>query len=226
VRTLRVGTTRPGVYARSCTSEGSPFRAPQILHFRVKNFVSAPPTQGQGVARAPRSATAPVTITQTLKSILALSVFKTFPALKQQRFWGSGLWSDGCYYGSAGTVSAATIAKYKEALLALQILRFAKEGYSKCFASAQSISHRISLPTRKRNPNECSYRGAYRTIQGITNQNADPNIGRVASPTGQRPHVYGAIHGETGSKGRMLSMRRDDSIRGRLCRTSVLCAML
>ena len=68
----------------------------------VHLFVSAPPT------------TAPVTIAKTLKSILALSVFRTFPTLKQQRFWGSGLWSDGCYYGSAGTVSAATIAKYIE----------------------------------------------------------------------------------------------------------------
>lgn len=39
---------------------------------------------------------APVTIAKTLKSILAVSVFKTFPTLKQKRFWGSGLWSDGC----------------------------------------------------------------------------------------------------------------------------------
>ena len=83
-----------------CERYGWEQLALECMPDHVHLFVSAPPT------------TAPVTITQTLKSILALSVFKTFPALKQQRFWGSGLWSDGCYYGSAGTVSAATIAKY------------------------------------------------------------------------------------------------------------------
>ena len=34
--------------------------------------------------------------------------------LKKRYFWGSGLFSDGCYYGSAGTVSSATIQKYIE----------------------------------------------------------------------------------------------------------------
>jgi putative transposase len=74
----------------------------EVMPDHVHLFVSAPPT------------TAPVTITKTLKSILAVSIFKTFPTLKQKRFWGSGLWSDGCYYGSAGTVSAKTIAMYIE----------------------------------------------------------------------------------------------------------------
>ena len=83
-----------------CERYGWEQLAIEVMPDHVHLFLSAPPT------------TAPVTITQTLKSILALSVFKTFPALKQHRFWGSGLWSDGCYYGSAGTVSAATIAKY------------------------------------------------------------------------------------------------------------------
>jgi len=58
--------------------------------------------------------TAPVTIAKTIKSILAVGVFKTFPTLKQKRFWGSGLWSDGTYYGSAGSVSAEIIKKYIE----------------------------------------------------------------------------------------------------------------
>ena len=66
----------------------------------VPLFVSAPPT------------TAPNTIAKTIKSILA--VFREFPTLKKQRFWGSGLWSDGCYYGSAGSVSAEIIKRYIE----------------------------------------------------------------------------------------------------------------
>lgn len=74
----------------------------EVMPDHVHLFVSAPPI------------TAPVTIAKTLKSILAVSVFTTFPTLKKKRFWGSGLWSDGCYYGSAGTVSAATITRYIE----------------------------------------------------------------------------------------------------------------
>ena len=65
-------------------------------------FLSAPPS------------TAPNTIARTLKSILTVSVFTQFPTLKKKRFWGSGLCSGGTYYGSAGTVSAATIQRYIE----------------------------------------------------------------------------------------------------------------
>jgi len=57
---------------------------------------------------------APLAISSTLKSILTVEIFRQFPTLKQQYFWGSGLFSRGCYYGSAGTVSAATIKKYIE----------------------------------------------------------------------------------------------------------------
>ena len=65
----------------------------------VHLFVFAPPT------------IAPNTIART---ILAVAVFREFPALRKQRFWGSGLWPDGCYYGSAGTVSAEPIKRYIE----------------------------------------------------------------------------------------------------------------
>ena len=34
--------------------------------------------------------------------------------LKMKKFWGSGLFSRGYYYGSAGTVSVETIKKYIE----------------------------------------------------------------------------------------------------------------
>ena len=57
---------------------------------------------------------APLAIASTLKSILTVEVFKHFPKLKKKYFWGSGLFSRGCYYGSAGTVSAANIKKYIE----------------------------------------------------------------------------------------------------------------
>jgi putative transposase len=57
---------------------------------------------------------APVVVARTVKSILAIAVFRQFPSLKRKRFWGSGLWSRGTYYGSAGTVSGATIMRYIE----------------------------------------------------------------------------------------------------------------
>lgn len=63
-------------------------------------FVSAPPK------------CAPMTIAATLKSILTVDTFRQFPRLKKTWFWGSGLFSDGTYYGSAGAVSAEIIARY------------------------------------------------------------------------------------------------------------------
>lgn len=72
----------------------------EVMPEHVHLFVSAPPI------------IAPNTIAKTLKSILAVAVFREFPTLKKRRFWGSGLWSDGCYYGSAGAVSAEIIKRY------------------------------------------------------------------------------------------------------------------
>ena len=57
---------------------------------------------------------APLAIASTLKSILTVEVFRQFKNLKKQYFWSSGLFSRGCYYGSAGTVSVASIKKYIE----------------------------------------------------------------------------------------------------------------
>jgi putative transposase len=74
----------------------------EVMPEHVHLFVSAPPI------------IAPNTIAKTLKSILAVAVFREFPLLKKRRFWGSGLWSDGCYYGSAGAVSAEIIKRYIE----------------------------------------------------------------------------------------------------------------
>lgn len=54
----------------------------------------------------------PVDVVKTLKSLTAVAVFTAFPKLKSQKFWGTGLWSRGAYYGSVGNVSQETIAKY------------------------------------------------------------------------------------------------------------------
>lgn len=83
-----------------CNRYGWEIMAQEVMPEHIHIFVSAPPKF------------APLTIAATLKSILAVDVFTTFPRLKQQRFWGSGLWSDGCYYGSAGSVTTETIKKY------------------------------------------------------------------------------------------------------------------
>jgi len=56
----------------------------------------------------------PSNIARTLKSISAVHMFAKFPDLKGRRFWGSGLWSRGTFYGSVGNVNAETIKKYIE----------------------------------------------------------------------------------------------------------------
>lgn len=37
-----------------------------------------------------------------------------FSKLKERMFWGSGLWSRGCYYGSVGAVTEESVKKYIE----------------------------------------------------------------------------------------------------------------
>ena len=59
-------------------------------------------------------AISPLSIATTIKSILAVDVFRKFTNLKKQKFWGSGLWSRGTYYGSAGAVSVDIIKRYIE----------------------------------------------------------------------------------------------------------------
>jgi len=51
-------------------------------------------------------------VARILKSISAVHIFKTFPKLKSQRFWGSGLWSSNTFYGSVGAVNEETVRKY------------------------------------------------------------------------------------------------------------------
>ena len=74
----------------------------EVMPDHIHIFVSAEPK------------TSPLSIATTLKSILTVDIFRKFKKLKSKYFWGSGLFSRGCYYGSAGTVSAASIKKYIE----------------------------------------------------------------------------------------------------------------
>ena len=94
-------------YAKSileelCILYGWELISMEIMPDHIHIFVSAEPK------------IAPLAIASTLKSILTVDIFKRFPKLKKKYFWGSGLFSRGCYYGSAGTVSVASIKKYIE----------------------------------------------------------------------------------------------------------------
>lgn len=72
----------------------------EIMPDHIHLFVSAPPT------------IAPTEIVKILKSISANRIFKTFPNLKKNKFWGSGLWSKVYYVDTAGAVSSEIIVKY------------------------------------------------------------------------------------------------------------------
>ena len=55
---------------------------------------------------------APVQLVRTFKSISAVHIFHKFPDLKGNKFWGSGLWSKGCFYSTVGNISEKTIMNY------------------------------------------------------------------------------------------------------------------
>ena len=67
-----------------CDRYGWEQLALEVMPDHVHLFLSAPPT------------TAPMVIGKTVKSILAVDLFRTFSTLKRRYFWGSGLWTDGC----------------------------------------------------------------------------------------------------------------------------------
>ena len=66
----------------------------------IHPFISALPT------------IAPTELVKILKSASANEMFKAFPSLKKNKFWGSGLWSKGYYIGTAGAVSSEITKKY------------------------------------------------------------------------------------------------------------------
>jgi putative transposase len=85
-----------------CQQYGWECLALEVMPDHIHLFVSAEPK------------VAPLAIATTLKSILTVDVFREFSGLRAKKFWGSGLFSRGAYYGSAGTVSSETIKRYIE----------------------------------------------------------------------------------------------------------------
>ena len=77
-------------------------KAIEIMPDHVHLFLEASPDE------------APSTIARTLNPIFAVHIFTAFPKLKERKFWGSGLWSRGCYYGSVGAVTEENVKKYIE----------------------------------------------------------------------------------------------------------------
>ena len=72
----------------------------EIMPDHIHLFISAPPT------------IVPTELVKILKSVSANEMFKAFPSLKKNKFWGRGLWSKGYYIGTAGAVSSEIIKKY------------------------------------------------------------------------------------------------------------------
>jgi putative transposase len=90
------------ILAETCAAYGWSLESIEVMPDHVHIFVQADPK------------IAPVAIAKTLKSISAVHLFNRFPGLKQRRFWGSGLWSKGTYYGSVGHISEDVVRKYIE----------------------------------------------------------------------------------------------------------------
>jgi putative transposase len=56
--------------------------------------------------------TAPVVVVKILKACSTLYLFEKFKDLKARKFWGSGLWSSGCYYATVGSCTEEAVKKY------------------------------------------------------------------------------------------------------------------
>ena len=59
----------------------------------------------------------PMDIVKKLKGVSAKLIFQKYPQFKQKEFWGSHLWSEGYYVGTAGVVTTEAIRKYIDAFL-------------------------------------------------------------------------------------------------------------
>ena len=88
--------------AQTCTDNEWALRSIEVMPDHVHMFIQVHP------------ADSPVNVVKTLKSTSAIAAFCTFPDLKGKKFWGCGLWSRGCYYGSVGQISQETVERYIE----------------------------------------------------------------------------------------------------------------
>jgi putative transposase len=88
------------ILAQTCSVYKWELVSLEVMPDRVHIFVQADHT------------TAPVEIAKALKSISAVHIFHTFPKLKGCKFWGSGLWSRGTYYATAGHISEEAVRQY------------------------------------------------------------------------------------------------------------------
>lgn len=88
------------ILSETCGVYGWKFREIGIMPDHVHLVISVPPTE------------ALTDVARTLKSISAVKIFSDFPRLKEKKFWGSGLWSRGTFYGSVGDVSEESVLEY------------------------------------------------------------------------------------------------------------------
>lgn len=95
-----VDDTVKRVIAQTCGLNNWICKEIEVMPDHVHLFIQAPHT------------VAPADIVHTLKSTSAIAVFYAHPKLKGQKFWGTGLWSRGTYYGSVGCISQESIIKY------------------------------------------------------------------------------------------------------------------
>ena len=83
--------------AQTCGINGWQVRSMEVMPDHIHLFLQIHPTD------------CPVDVVRVLTSTSAIAVFTRFPALKGSKFWGSGLWSRGSYYGSVGQIFQETI---------------------------------------------------------------------------------------------------------------------
>lgn len=88
------------IIAQTCKTYNWVLHEIEIMPDHIHIFIQANPTDNVG------------DIVRTLKSISAVHLFNKFPGLKQQKFWGTGLWSAGYYAGTVGQISEETVRKY------------------------------------------------------------------------------------------------------------------
>lgn len=86
--------------AEACIAYNYKLIALEVMPDHVHCLVQLPPTE------------APTNVAKTLKSLTAIAVFNKCKLLKQNKFWGSGLWSNSTYYGSVGETTAEIVKNY------------------------------------------------------------------------------------------------------------------